>query len=62
MINLAFSMKRADDRKEWLRSFRSGTYLDHNLEEIPYSKFINKELILFSMAENIRSILSVLMG
>ena len=55
-------MKRADDQKEWLRGFRSGTYLDHNLEEIPYSKFINKELILFLMVENIRSILSVLMG
>ncbi len=56
LIDLAFSKKKADDRKEWLRSFKPGTYLDHRLEEIPFSEFINKELILFSMADNIRSI------
>ncbi|EKM83675.1 hypothetical protein AGABI1DRAFT_117173 [Agaricus bisporus var. burnettii JB137-S8] len=56
LIDLAFSKKKADDRKEWLRQFRPGTFLDHNLEEIPYSEFINKELICFSMADNIRSI------
>ncbi|KAJ7662019.1 topoisomerase II [Mycena polygramma] len=58
LIELAFSKKKADERKEWLRQFKvcPGTYLDHRLEEIPYSEFINKELILFSMADNIRSI------
>ncbi|KAJ7630419.1 DNA topoisomerase II [Roridomyces roridus] len=59
LIDLAFSKKKADDRKEWLRQFKPGTYLDHRLEEIPYSEFVNKELILFSMADNIRSIPSV---
>lgn len=39
-----------------------GTYLNHNIDEIPYSDFINKELILFSMADNIRSIPSVADG
>lgn len=62
LIDLAFSKKKADDRKEWLRSFKPGTYLDHRLEEIPLSEFINKELILFSMADNIRSIPSFLDG
>ncbi|RDB28584.1 DNA topoisomerase 2 [Hypsizygus marmoreus] len=62
LIDLAFSKKKADDRKEWLRHFKPGTYLDHRLEEIPYSEFINKELILFSMADNIRSIPSVADG
>ncbi|KIM47986.1 hypothetical protein M413DRAFT_22556 [Hebeloma cylindrosporum] len=62
LIELAFSKKKADDRKEWLRQFKQGTYLDHRLEEIPYSEFINKELILFSMADNIRSIPSVADG
>src|SRR5438445_13152590 len=38
LIDLAFSKKKTDDRKEWLRGFKSGTYLDHNLEEIPYSE------------------------
>jgi DNA topoisomerase II len=36
--------------------------LDHRLEEIPYSEFVNKELILFSMAGNVRSIPSVADG
>jgi len=39
-----------------------GTYLDHDTDEIPYSDFINKELILFSMADNVRSIPSVCDG
>ncbi|KAG5646884.1 hypothetical protein DXG03_001960 [Asterophora parasitica] len=62
LIDLAFSKKKADDRKEWLRGFTPGTFLDHRIEEIPYSEFINKELILFSMADNIRSIPSVADG
>lgn len=32
------------------------------MDEIPYSDFINRELILFSMADNIRSIPSVADG
>ncbi|GLB36598.1 putative control of topological states of DNA by transient breakage and subsequent rejoining of DNA strands [Lyophyllum shimeji] len=62
LIELAFSKKKADERKEWLRQFKPGTYLDHRIEEIPYSEFINKELILFSMADNIRSIPSIADG
>ncbi|KAJ7037442.1 DNA topoisomerase II [Mycena alexandri] len=54
--------RRQDERKEWLRQFKPGTFLDHRLEEISYSEFINKELILFSMADNIRSIPSVADG
>ena len=42
--------------------FQPGTYLDHRLEEIPYSDFINKELITFSTVENIWSIPSVTHG
>ncbi|TFY75740.1 hypothetical protein EWM64_g8272 [Hericium alpestre] len=59
LIELAFSKKKADDRKEWLRQFKPGTYLDHDTDEISYSDFINRELILFSMADNVRSIPSV---
>lgn len=62
LIELAFSKKKADDRKEWLLGFQPGTYLDSDLTTIPISEFINKELILFSMADNIRSIPSVLDG
>lgn len=62
MIELAFSKKKADDRKEWLQGFQPGTYLDSDMKVIPISTFINKELILFSMADNIRSIPNVLDG
>lgn len=62
LIELAFSKKKADERKDWLRGFRPGTHLDPNLSTIPISEFINKELILFSIADNMRSIPSVLDG
>ena len=62
LIELAFSKKKADDRKEWLRQYRPGTFLDHSVAKISYTDFINKELILFSMADNIRSIPSVVDG
>lgn len=62
MLDLAFSKKKADARKEWLGSFVPGTFLDHSTRTITYSDFINKELILFSMADNLRSIPSVIDG
>jgi hypothetical protein len=36
--------------------------MDHDVREVPISDFINKELILFSMADNVRSIPSVVDG
>ncbi|KAJ5321679.1 hypothetical protein MYU51_013229 [Penicillium brevicompactum] len=62
LIELAFSKKKADERKEWLRQYKPGTYLDHSVDKISYTDFINKELILFSMADNQRSIPSVVDG
>lgn len=62
LIELAFSKKKADERKEWLRQFKPGTYLDHSSRNVTYTDFINKELILFSMADNLRSIPSVVDG
>lgn len=62
LIDLAFSKKKADERKEWLRQYKPGTFLDHSTKQITYTDFINKELILFSMADNQRSIPSVVDG
>lgn len=62
MIDLAFSKKKADARKQWLGNFVPGTYLDHSTKTLTYDDFINKELILFSMADNLRSIPSVIDG
>lgn len=62
LLDLAFAKKRADERKDWLKSYTPGTHLDHCQPSIPISDFINKELILFSMADNVRSIPSVVDG
>lgn len=63
LIDLAFSKKKADARKTWLGNFVPGTFLDMSgREQITYDNFINKELILFSMADNMRSIPSVVDG
>jgi DNA topoisomerase II len=62
LFELAFSKKKADARKQWLGNFVPGTYLDHSSKKITYDDFINRELILFSMADNMRSIPSVLDG
>ncbi|KAJ0411824.1 hypothetical protein ATCC90586_002977 [Pythium insidiosum] len=55
-IDMAFSKKRVEERKDWLRGYEPGTHVDYNVDEMPYTDFVNKELILFSMADNIRSI------
>ncbi|SPN98603.1 related to DNA topoisomerase II [Cephalotrichum gorgonifer] len=62
MFDLAFSKKKADARKEWLGNFVPGTFLDNSAKTISYTDFVNKELILFSMADNMRSIPSVIDG
>ncbi|KAJ6984804.1 hypothetical protein NC653_022951 [Populus alba x Populus x berolinensis] len=61
-IELAFSKKKIEARKNWLRQHEPGTHLDHNQKIIKYSDFINKELILFSMADLQRSIPSMVDG
>ncbi|KAI9685554.1 MAG: DNA topoisomerase 2 [Bathelium mastoideum] len=63
LLSLAFSKKMADERKNWLRDFIPGTYLDMSASEsITIDDFVNKELILFSMADNLRSIPSMMDG
>ncbi|KAH7306210.1 hypothetical protein KP509_22G002000 [Ceratopteris richardii] len=61
-IEMAFSKKKIDARKNWLRNFEPGTYLDQSVKIIKYSDFVNKELILFSMADLSRSIPSMVDG
>ncbi|PSS24455.1 DNA topoisomerase [Actinidia chinensis var. chinensis] len=61
-IELAFSKKKIEARKNWLRQLEPGTYLDQREKLIKYSDFVNKELILFSMADLQRSIPSMVDG
>ncbi|KAF1813789.1 type II DNA topoisomerase [Eremomyces bilateralis CBS 781.70] len=62
LIDLAFSKKKADARKNWLREFVPGTFLDMSQRMISYDEFVNKELILFSIADCERSIPSMVDG
>jgi DNA topoisomerase-2 len=58
IITLAFDKKRADDRKRWLKKFNINEVLEAT-GDVTYDDFINKELIHFSNADNIRSIPSI---
>ena len=61
---LAFKKTEADQRKEWIqKNTEKFEGLDYNTKEtIPISNLINKELVLFSISDNIRSIPSVVDG
>lgn len=61
-IDLAFNKRRADDRKTWINEYVDGDLVDHTLSEVSYGDFINKELVLFSRANVIRAIPSLIDG
>ncbi|KAL8576595.1 DNA topoisomerase 2-alpha [Nucella lapillus] len=73
-INLAFSKKKVEERKEWLTNYMEERkrrtemglpelYLyTKDTRHITYNEFINRELILFSNADNVRSIPSLMDG
>ena len=59
MIDMVFRKTRVEDRKVWLNNIASDTYLDYSLSSrhgVKFSDFINKEYILFSRYDNVRSI------
>lgn len=63
LIDMAFNKKFADKRKEWLTTYDPvTTFVDHSLDVLRYKDFVNKELILFSVADCVRSIPSVCDG
>lgn len=73
-IQLAFSKKYVDERKDWLTRFMENrrsrretnapeNYLyQKNTRGISYAEFVNKELVLFSNLDNERSIPSLVDG
>ena len=61
-FDLVFNKVRADDRKEWLGNYNKDDVLDTNRESIPYSDFINKEMIHFSKYDCERSIPNLMDG
>jgi DNA topoisomerase-2 len=62
MIDLSFNKKRTDDRKDWLLKYKPDFEFDKFKSKQTYDTFINKELIEFSMSDNIRSIPNMIDG
>ncbi|CAB4054388.1 TOP2 [Lepeophtheirus salmonis] len=73
-IQMAFSKKAVEERKEWLTNWMEDckrrkelgmaeVYLyEKNTRSVTYSEFVNKELVLFSNLDNERSIPSLVDG
>ncbi|AYV86995.1 MAG: putative DNA topoisomerase 2-like isoform X1 [Sylvanvirus sp.] len=61
-IELAFAKGKVEQRKEWLSEYKQGTYLDQSTGVLSYQNFVHKELILFSIASNMRAIPNVVDG
>jgi len=65
LIDMAFSKKRANERKQWLNSIDKDTYLNYSEAQkhgVNYSDFVNRELALYSQYDNIRSIPHIMDG
>jgi len=60
-LTLAFDKSHVEHRKSWLSAYTPGTRMDYG-QEVSYHDFVHKELILFSMADNVRSIPSMVDG
>jgi DNA topoisomerase II len=52
----------ADQRKQWLRTYDPTQFVDHSIKQLRYQDFVNKELIMFSIADCARSIPSLCDG
>ena len=55
-------LKCTDRRKEWLSNYNKDIYIDVKTNKISYQDLINKELIHFSIYDNLRSIPSICDG
>lgn len=63
-IKMAFSTD-ADARKDWINNYEEGTFIDHKecvRTKLAFNDFIDKELVLFSIADTQRSIPSLVDG
>jgi DNA topoisomerase-2 len=62
-LEMAFTKTEADARKKWiLGNIKSPETLNYNNNKVKVKDLINKELVLFSIADNIRSIPSLVDG
>jgi DNA topoisomerase-2 len=61
-IDLAFRKERTNNRKTWMSNNLTAAPTDPNDEHITYEEFINKDLVMFSLATVRRAIPSVVDG
>ena len=61
-LTLAFQRNRADDRKEWIRSYNKDEILTYMDRKVSYTNFVNLDLKHFSIYDNIRSIPHIIDG
>ncbi len=57
-----WNKSEADIRKDWIAKIKKNTFVDHSQKSLSYNDFINKELILFSIASNERAIPNMIDG
>ena len=65
LIEMAFSKSKVETRKRWLSRVKKDTFVDYTVSQkngLNYSDFINRELVLFSQYDNVRSIPHLLDG
>jgi len=62
LIDLVFEKKRSDDRKEWMKSYTPTDIIDKFVTKQTYDKFINSELMEWSMEDNKRMIPNIMDG
>ena len=60
-LDLAFNKKRANARKAWIAAHQPGTFLPQ-AAQVSFHDFVHKELVLFSIAANVRAIPSMVDG
>ena len=59
---LAFKKEKTDERKLWIKNSLETKEIITNPKSVGYSDFINKEFVWFSIADNVRSIPSMVDG
>lgn len=61
-IDMAFRKNRVEDRKDWIGAYETGTHIDFDVPEISYTDFVDKELIIMAIHDNMRSLPCVVDG
>jgi DNA topoisomerase-2 len=59
---MCFAKENSNKRKTWLQERDVTAFVDHNERTLSLSDFVNKELVKFSWADNVRSIPSAIDG